>query len=583
MDKAVKFMRNRWHILVLVLLVILISYPALFMEMAKGHDLDFHLMRAEGIRQDVSFSNIPVRMQSSWIDGYGYPVSILYGDLFLYLLAFFRFLRIPLMPAYRLFVLCINSATVAIAYNSFKTILKKKEAAVFSTVLYTSAAYRLVDEYVRAAVGETLTLVFLPAIVACIYAIYTEDESKKRWRAAIILSFVMTSIICAHTLTISMLLVALPPACLIALFMFCKKGDRLKRFGNLAGAAGITVLLSAFFTVPFMDFYLNADIGFALDKGENIQGEGLVLADFFNFFCDPFRTDRGDIQKTPGIALMCALICALVYVIFCLVRKTYYSYHRRIMFELGFVIVILFMTSRWFPWDFIEYNVPLGGLFIAIEFPMRYLAFAIVFIALLAGDLLRGFMEQMSEGEVLAGRQKKIVRAVCTIAALMCVFNVVNICYYTTKFEKKATFMNTEDLGRWDYYSMDFQLNKSTVDDLDPGVKQEGLLDMQIVSRDSNDWMIACVTGPDFGWIQLPVFAYPYYHAEDIQDPSIKVEMHEGANRTVGVLLPGNYSGILHVYWKEPVLWKVMEIISVITFIVCVVVLFGKKELPADS
>ncbi len=584
MDKIKKFVFEKWHILVLALLIVIISWPALFMVMAKGHDLDFHLMRMEGIRQDISLHNIPVRMQSSWIDGYGYPVSILYGDLFLYLGAFFRALGFKIMPAYRLFVVCINTATVAIAFNSFKTVFKKKETALFSTILYTTAAYRLVDEYVRSAVGETLTIVFLPAIVACIYVIYTSDESKIRWKAAVVLAFVFTSITCAHTLTTSMLIVVFAPGCLISLFLFCKKGERLKRFGNIIGAGCLTVLLAAFFVVPFLDFYMNADIGFALEEGVNIQGEGLTMAEMLDFFANPFNTSTNDIQKTPGLALMLGLVCGIVYLIYSLVKKKKFAAHRRILFEGAFAIVLLFMTTHVFPWNFIEKNVPFGGILTAIEFPMRYLAFALVMLALLSGDLLQGLVETLSSQNGPAGENahgfdaKKIMVCAFALVSLIGIYNVTNVCVNMVSFEKKALFMETEDLGRWDYYAMDFQLKNSTVDDLDLGVKQESLLAMDVVSRDGNDWMIACVSGPDYGWVQLPVFAYPYYHATDVANPATEFEIHEGANRTVGVLLPGNYSGILHVYWAEPVLWKVMEWISLLTFVGCVVFLVRKTK-----
>ncbi len=577
MDKIKTFFREKWHILVLVALVILISYPALFMVMAKGHDLDFHLMRAEGIRNDVSLSNFPVRMQSQWIDGYGYPVSILYGDLFLYLLAFFRMTDLAIMPAYRLFVVCINTATVAIAYNSFKVVFKKKEIALFSTMTYTTAAYRLVDEYVRSAVGETLTIVFLPAVIACICVIYTSRDNKIRRRASIILAFTITAITCAHTLTTSMLGIVILPGFIAGLFVFVKKGERLSRFIDLVVAGILTVLLAAFFLVPFMDFYLNAGIGFALETGENIQNEGLILSEMFAFFVDPFSTIGGDIQKTPGIALMMALVCAIVYMIISAVKKIRVENHSRIVFAAIFSIVLLFMTSKIFPWNFIENNVPFGGIFTAIEFPMRYLAFVLVFLSMLAGDLFNALMVKCADRETGAG--SRVVVAVWSVAVVMCVFNVVNLCVYNAGFEKKALFMETEDLGRWDYYAMDFQLKNSTVDDVDTGIKQEGLLSMEVVSRQSNDWMIACVTGPDYGWIQLPMFAYPYYYAHDVEDPSKAFEIHEGANRTVGVLLPGNYSGIVHVYWKEPVFWKICEWISLVTFVACASYLvFGRRK-----
>ena len=138
--------------------------------------------------------------------------------------------------------------------------------------------------------------------------------------------------------------------------------------------------------------------------------------------------------------------------------------------------------------------------------------------------------------------------------------------------------MTTEDLGEWRYYAMDFQLEHSTVDDLPTGFVTEGLLSMEIVSRDSNDFLIACVTGPEYGWIQFPVFDYLYYHAEDAVDPSQKFEIHEGENRTVGVLLPADYSGILHVFWREPISWRISECVSVLTGIGSLIFLFFKRK-----
>lgn len=47
-----------------------------------GHDLIFHLYRIEGIAQGLIEGQFPVRMQTVQAAGYGYPVSIMYGDIF---------------------------------------------------------------------------------------------------------------------------------------------------------------------------------------------------------------------------------------------------------------------------------------------------------------------------------------------------------------------------------------------------------------------------------------------------------------------------------------------------------------------
>lgn len=572
---------NRWVCFaVLAAIIILASWPVLFMDVAKGHDLEFHLMRIEGILSDASWHNLPVRIQSKWLDGYGYPVSILYGDLFLYVGAVIRKLGFPIIPAYRIFVVCINTATTAIAYFSFKTWFRDRMISLLSTAMYVTAAYRLVDEYVRSAVGETLTIVFLPAIAASLYMIYTSAFFIDSFKADILLAMTLTAITCSHTLTTSMLAVVLPPICIIAMFVFCDKKKRFAKFDDLVASAFIFLMMSAFFLVPFIDYYLTADIAFASDEKMSIQRHGIGMSDLFAFFTDPFTGSDGDIQKTPGMILMAALIGAMAYIGVSLAKKTYNGVFKRMVFELCLSLAFLFMSSRIFPWDFIEDKMPLGNILTAIEFPMRYMAFAILAMSLLAGDLAVSLLDGVHEGN--EGGRKKLAATLVCVVSVLCIFNVVHLCMYNRTFEKKATFMQEEDLGRWEYYAMDFQLKNSTVNDLDPGIKYEGLEVMNLLSRSGNDFMIEVVTGSEYGWVQVPLFAYKYYCACDLADPSREFEIHEGANRTVGVLLPGNYAGILHIYWKEPAMWVAAKYASAAVFAGSVIILclgvFKKKK-----
>ncbi len=575
MEGFLQVIKKKWHIPVLVALIILLSYPALFTELAKGHDLDFHLQRIEGLLSDLSKQNFPVRLQSKWVDGYGCPISIFYGDILLYIAVIFRKLGLSIMGAYRVFLVCINSATVIISYYSFKTYFKDKSIAVVSTILYSTAAYRLVDVYVRAALGETLSITFFPAVAACVYVIISEKDRKKRLRASLFLALSLSAIICTHVLTTSMLLVVLIPTCVVAIFVFRKGKERFIRLIELFLSGVGAVLLSAFYVVPFLDFYLFGDIKYP--ESHNIQAEGLGIRDFFSFFANPFSVGDGDIQKTPGIALMLCLIGAIIYLIYSLAKKKRLENRKRMLFTLVCSLVLLFMTTCYFPWNFVEKNVPLGELLTSIEFPMRYLTFAILFMTLLSGDLL-GVVLSKSPEISQSEQTNRVFTVVCVIISVMCVFNVVNYCVYNERHEKKAVFKTEEDLGRWIYYSMDYQLEGTTIDDVMPtDIKTEGLLSFELVSKQGTDHMMAVVTGPDYGWIQLPMFNYKYYHAEDVEDSSIKFELHDGSNRTIGVLLPANYVGICHVYWKEPVLWRVAEVISLITLLAILIALFNDK------
>lgn len=82
--------KNKNLILVFGLITLLSSLPLFMREILNGHDLMFHLLRIERIAEEMRNHNLPVRISSLWMDGYRYPVSVFYGDILLYLPAFFR-------------------------------------------------------------------------------------------------------------------------------------------------------------------------------------------------------------------------------------------------------------------------------------------------------------------------------------------------------------------------------------------------------------------------------------------------------------------------------------------------------------
>ncbi len=49
----------------------------------QGDDIMFHLLRIEGLAKSFSNGIIPCKLQTNWAYGYGYAVSVFYGDLFL--------------------------------------------------------------------------------------------------------------------------------------------------------------------------------------------------------------------------------------------------------------------------------------------------------------------------------------------------------------------------------------------------------------------------------------------------------------------------------------------------------------------
>ena len=147
-----------------------------------GHDLMFHLLRIEGLKNGLLAGGYPVRLQPGWFNGWGYPVSIMYGDQLLYFPALLRLVGVNLQNAYKYYIGAVNLGTAAVAYYAFLKIAKDKNAALFGSCLYTLSPYRLSCIYVRAALGEYSAMLFLPLVLLCFWYAFDPGPCGGRGR-----------------------------------------------------------------------------------------------------------------------------------------------------------------------------------------------------------------------------------------------------------------------------------------------------------------------------------------------------------------------------------------------------------------
>lgn len=243
--------QNRFVIVTVILLVIFSTMPLLSVYLPKGHDLNFHLYRIEAIKEALQAGQIPVRMPFSWNNGYGYAVSIFYGELLLYIPALFRIIGFSVQNAYKIFVLGINLLTCLTAYYCFQKMLKDFRAALFGCVIYMLSPYRLSCLFLRASVGEYTAMAFLPLVFYGLYRIFSDEtdwqKEKMIWLPAVV---GYSGIIESHVIScvISGIFTAL--ICLVMI----RKLFLLRRLMELIKVGIFTVLLNCWYLVPFLDY-----------------------------------------------------------------------------------------------------------------------------------------------------------------------------------------------------------------------------------------------------------------------------------------------------------------------------------------
>src|SRR5699024_2675153 len=182
-----------------------------FLEM--GNDGRFHVMRMQGLYEDIKVGNFFPVVNMSFLGGFGYISNVFYSNLWLYPVALLRLLGMTTVQAFISFYILINFMTFVISFSCFYTASKKFDKSLVFSFIYTLSIYRIFDMVRRFDIGEVLTLTFLPIVILGIYEIFYADNSKWWY-----LTIGMTAVIYSH---------ALSPI-LIAIFIFLVVVFRIK-------------------------------------------------------------------------------------------------------------------------------------------------------------------------------------------------------------------------------------------------------------------------------------------------------------------------------------------------------------------
>ena len=209
---------NRLSIVIIALSLIMFIFLSIdifrenYMSLYKSHDIRFHVNRIVCISAEFKNNGIftlPLRIYSSCLNGYGYANPMFYGDIFLYVPALLIVYGIEAITAYKIFIILIFAAAFLSMLVFTNKLSQNINQAVAAAFLYAFSSYFATDLITRAALGESLAFIFLPAAFYAWHSIcYTQ---QKCWitlslsMCALILSHIITSVIFSLILLVSFL------------------------------------------------------------------------------------------------------------------------------------------------------------------------------------------------------------------------------------------------------------------------------------------------------------------------------------------------------------------------------------------
>lgn len=574
------------------ILIVFASLPLFDPYLITGHDMGFHLERIEALTANLRFGQIPSRISSDWLGGKGYAASIFYGDLFLLIPAALRLLGASVQLAYKTYIFLVNAATVGVSMYCFKKLIGSRLGAIIASVAYVLAPYRLLCLYSRAAVGEYTALIFFPLVFLGLMRLYGISLGTNAYNGVEDIIIGVTGIINCHVLS----------GIIVAIFVIAFALINWKKTftkGVLAGI-GITIavvlLLNLWYIVPFIQVMADGIGVMGLRQNGRFRSNGTYLWQILSLFPRPGISLSSEeiIGEARPMEMVVTIGSGLITLVTYAVMKGYgligkkqnpdmasngKDEHDNSNTESGvmnalFAISLLtvFMATPYFPWDELKrISGVMNSLITNIQFPFRFLSVATLCLALLTGLIIKSICEYDKEMNSIVVLNAKTIMAIFSIVIVT--LSVISASYFMTEkgTSDEFTFI-VDEFEEGGIMGAEY-LPSGTAEDYDTNYN-EPYSETAVINgwRRENGRIYLDVTNgtADIAEVSVPFIYYRGYRAIDAATRGV-IEAVKDDNGFVKLRLGAGYSGRVEVFYKEPVLWRMCEIISLLTIIVLIV------------
>ena len=375
--------KNLICLTIIFLVSLVLSLPLLKPGFYTVHD-DQQFARLFEFDKSIKSGQIPPRWVQDLGFGFGYPLFVFYPPLVYYLGEALHLLGFGYIDSIKI-VFAISIFGSALAMYILVKELWGKYAALVSSLFYIMAPYRALDIYVRGALAEAFSFVWLPLILWSFYKM----EKTKTPTYILLSGLFLALLMVTHNLIFLPFMLIFP---FFILYLFLKSDNKKSFFLKNIFAFAFALGLSAFFWIPSL-----------FEKKFTIVDQLLLvnLASYKIHFVYPqqlWNWPWGFGGSAPGLAdgisfkigkihIVSSLVAACISIALILKSRTRPQLKLKNQY-LIIVIFILFIFSTFmttfysqFIWDLLT---PLGYL----QFPWRFLTFSVFFASILAGGLI---------------------------------------------------------------------------------------------------------------------------------------------------------------------------------------------------
>ncbi len=239
-----------WPQILIVIISFILASNLLTPGVFTSHDGTIHIARLAQFTKALQEGHVPVRWLDNWYFGYGYPTFVYNYSLPYYIGAFIHLATYLDFESIFKLLLFASTALSGITCFAFLRTYFFQKTALFGSIVYISAPYRLADLYERGALGEALSFIFIPLLFLTPHKLRGGDHKWIIFSALIFFGFITT-----HALT---LMIFLPIALLYAFYILHKQRSAIFLY-CVSTALGFLLAAYQWFPMVFEQQYVELE------------------------------------------------------------------------------------------------------------------------------------------------------------------------------------------------------------------------------------------------------------------------------------------------------------------------------------
>ncbi|MBQ2872751.1 MAG: hypothetical protein IJE89_01980 [Bacilli bacterium] len=555
MEQFKRIIKKNVPMIIILLTTIILVFPLLGNKVSSGHDYDFHVTNFLLNQSNINILKldfiIPKVFGGNIANSFGYGTGIFYPPLSYYLTSylayFFQIIKVNSILALPFLQIIIFFLSSLMMYKFVKRVSNDNTVAIISAISYISSVYFITNIYVRIAIAESLTFIFIPLVFWGLYELFF--GAKKKFYILFTLGYV--GLINCHLV----LSIYITMFIIIVFLIFFKKVFKKEIIKKLIFASILILLISSPFLVPLLEhkFYgnyvvFNQETMYTI---KTIKENALSLKDFFIIKI-----------KTPnGVEVYMNYVIIYMTLITIHFNKQIFKKEKKYIFWSVLVILIVstFISTKYFPWAIMPSFIKM------IQFPWRMCG-----IIGFCSSILSGYFTK-----IIDSPHKKTI--VCIIGLFIVLFGASTIPrervtkpYYPTEISMgvQKEYLPQKTIENIEYFEkrnkeIIIKNGKANIDILE---KETPYLKANIKLESETPVVI-----------ELPRLYYLGYSIKLQTDKELKKVKYK-ENEKGFIELEVEESGILEVQYEGTIANKISNYISIITIFSCIFALIYKKN-----